>query len=396
MTGNSSGRTTGTLSVWERISLVGLIPWFTARWLFGFVFHGNPELHWRQRLAVSLLRAQRATFAPSQLRWLSRRTSTRDAIVGYSKEHGLAHRIITLKTVATTDVVELDIPPPSLHFLAHFSPTERDGDSGLTLLYFHGGGFVNPLRKAAHMPFIHRCATAGDATRVVIVEYGLAPEHPYPAQMVQCIAALRYLVDEMDLDPGKIVLGGDSAGGQLVGAVLVHLARPSPYAPPLTLRGKLKAALLVSPWAVLPSSCDGSYRTNARLDYLNQTIVDQFQASWKGNENEIWANLYGVEEARAVWRKIVPNEDQGIVGKILVTAGTAEVFLDGCRAVAKDGMGAETVVIHRDIDCDAPRGKTLVLAECQGEVHVQSAVDCAVAFDGGLTMRAITSWLATI
>lgn len=92
----------------------------------------------------------------------------------------------------------------------------------------------------------------------------------------------------------------------------------------------------------------------------------------------------------------MPNGVHGLVRKVLVTAGTAEVFLDGCRAVARDGMDAETVVIASDVDCELLRGKTLVLAECQGEVHVQPAVDCAVSFDRGLTMRAITSWLATI
>lgn len=365
-----------------------------ARWLLGFALYRNPALHWRQRLAVSLLRAQRTTFPTRHLRWLSRRASTRDAIIAYCHQHGLTHSMVTLNAAPTEDAVaQLNIPGASLHFVTSL----QTSDSGPTLLYFHGGGFVNPLRSAGHMPFILRCAAACRATQTLILEYALAPEHPYPAQLVQCVAALRHLLEDMNIDPGDIVLAGDSAGGLLVGAVLAHLARPSPHAPPLSLGGRrLKAALFVSPWAVLPSSRGGSYAANEGSDYLSRTQVDQARVAWNGKEDEIWANLYGVEEAGEVWDKIVPRGEQGLVQKIMVTAGTAEVFLDGCLAFARDGMRAETIAVARETDCDVLRGKTVVLAVCEGEVHVQPALDCAVAFDQGSMMRAITSWLATI
>jgi acetyl esterase/lipase len=263
-------------------------------------------------------------------------------------------------------------------------------------LYFHGGGFVNPLRGAAHMPFIMRCAAACRAKKVVVLEYALAPEHPYPAQLVQTVATLRHLLDDMALRPGDIVLAGDSAGGQLVGALLAHLVRPSPYVPAVVMNGKFKAALFISPFVRLQNADVASYASNDGRDYLTRVQVDRFKAAWKGREDEIWANLCGVNGADEIWAKVFAPGPEGLVSKVMVTVGTAEIFLDCCRAFANDHVQAETVAITRDIDRRIFEGRNAVLAECEGETHVQVALDSVVGYEKGTKMRAIIVWLATV
>ncbi len=367
-----------------------------ARWLLTFVSHKNPALHWRQRLALAFLQAQRASFPTSHLRWLLRRVSTREAILQYSSKNSISHETIIIDdATAASSVGDFDVPPPTLHVLD--APAAMQDDAGPTLLYFHGGGFVNPLRGAAHMPFIMRCATACRATQVVILEYALAPEHPYPAQLVQCVMALRYLLEETNVRPGNLVLAGDSAGGQLVGAVLAHIAKPSPYAASVRIEGKFRAALLVSPFVRLPTNTEaGSYESNDGRDYLNQPQVDGFKVAWKGDENEIWANLCGVEASDEVWSKVFPRDSHGLVEKVLVTVGTAEIFLDCCREFSREHVRAETVVANRGTDWAVLDGKDRLLAECDGEVHVQVALDSVVGYRDGVMERAIMAWLSRV
>ncbi|ELZ04537.1 alpha/beta hydrolase [Natrialba aegyptia] len=84
------------------------------------------------------------------------------------------------------------------------------------ILYFHGGGWVvgsidshdNTCRKLA----------ADSGYPVVSVDYRLAPEHPFPAGLQDCYAALEWAAEsapELGADPDQIVLAGDSAGGNL-------------------------------------------------------------------------------------------------------------------------------------------------------------------------------------
>ena len=93
------------------------------------------------------------------------------------------------------------------------------------LLSIHGGGFVLGSMDMDHAAAV-LMAKGADAV-VVSVEYRLAPEHPYPAGLEDCYAALCWLHDhaaELGVDPTRLAVGGQSAGGGL-SAGLALLAR---------------------------------------------------------------------------------------------------------------------------------------------------------------------------
>jgi len=77
--------------------------------------------------------------------------------------------------------------------------------TGPTLLWFHGGGFVFGAPET-HVALASAIAASG--VRVVLPRYRLAPEDPWPAMLDDALAAI-------DALPGPVVIGGDSAGGQL-------------------------------------------------------------------------------------------------------------------------------------------------------------------------------------
>ena len=88
------------------------------------------------------------------------------------------------------------------------------------LVYYHGGAFV---MKPAPQHFENALRYAREADCLVIfVEYRLAPKNPFPAGFNDCHAALRWAIsnaEELGIDKGRLVVGGDSAGGGLAAGV---------------------------------------------------------------------------------------------------------------------------------------------------------------------------------
>lgn len=122
------------------------------------------------------------------------------------------------------------------------------------VLYLHGGSYLFGSTKT-HADIMARIALASGA-RVVGIDYRLAPEHRYPAQLEDALAAFDALV-ERGHAPGEIALAGDSAGGNL--ALVTQLA--------LRDRGEqARCAVLISPWLDLTASSP-STRANDPTDY---------------------------------------------------------------------------------------------------------------------------------
>lgn len=63
--------------------------------------------------------------------------------------------------------------------------------------------------------------------RLIPAPAGLAPEYKYPSQLIETLAGYHYLVNTLGISEDKIVIAGDSAGGNLATAFLLHLARPA-------------------------------------------------------------------------------------------------------------------------------------------------------------------------
>jgi len=106
-----------------------------------------------------------------------------------------------------------------------YFPRGRRPRDGAALLYIHGGGFVVGDLNSEHGGAVALCRDLGIA--IVSVDYRLAPEHPYPAGLEDCYAALAWMHEEADalgLDVERIGIMGGSAGGGLA-ASLALLAK---------------------------------------------------------------------------------------------------------------------------------------------------------------------------
>ncbi len=91
------------------------------------------------------------------------------------------------------------------------------------LLYLHGGGFMLPALPSVHLGFVARlCRDLG--VGAFVPDYRLAPLHRFPAALDDCENAYRALLD-MGFAPGRILLAGESAGGNLVLGLLQRIRR---------------------------------------------------------------------------------------------------------------------------------------------------------------------------
>jgi acetyl esterase/lipase len=103
---------------------------------------------------------------------------------------------------------------------------EKEGaTSGPAVVHFHGGGMISGSVALYDGPVSRY--VSGSGVSMLAVDYRLAPEHPYPTPEEDCYSGLLWLVDhasELGVDPVRIAVMGDSAGGGLAAAVAL-LAR---------------------------------------------------------------------------------------------------------------------------------------------------------------------------
>jgi acetyl esterase len=103
------------------------------------------------------------------------------------------------------------------------------------LVYFHGGGWV--IGDLDTHDVVCRTLAAGGETLVVSVDYRLAPEHKFPAAADDAIAAATWIAEsarDLGIDPSRLVVGGDSAGGNLTAVACLHARETG-----LTLAGQV-------------------------------------------------------------------------------------------------------------------------------------------------------------
>ena len=136
-----------------------------------------------------------------------------------------------------------------------------DGGAGRrpTALFIHGGGFVAGSLAAYDIPL--RWLALRSGWQVAAVDYRLAPEHPFPAAVHDCAAALMVLLTEPDVEAGRLAVIGDSAGGCLA-AVTARRARDAGL--PLALQVLLYPNTDLRPAAALPAGT--AYPSRAEHD----------------------------------------------------------------------------------------------------------------------------------
>lgn len=157
-----------------------------------------------------------------------------------------------------------------------YTPTQTAATGAPVVMYFHGGGWV--LGDVETHDTLCRSLAVATSCVVVSVEYRRSPEHRFPAALNDCTAATAYVAShagEIGVDPRRIVVAGDSAGGNLAAAVALQARdRGGP-----SLRGQV----LIYP--VVDDRCDtASYREFAEGYGLSRTSMRWFWRQYLGDD----------------------------------------------------------------------------------------------------------------
>jgi acetyl esterase len=196
------------------------------------------------------------------------------------------------------------------------------------LVFFHGGGLVAGSLDT-HDPL---CRTLANETgcRIVSVDYRLAPEHKFPAAATDASAACSWVIEhapELGLDPSRIGVGGDSAGGALA-IVACHIARET--------RGPMPAFQLL-----LCPITDFTSEAGSRSEFANGYLVDKTMI-----EQDLM--LYLPNDVGAADPRISPLRlpDFGALPPAFIHTAEFDPFRDEGKAYAERLLGAGVAAAH--------------------------------------------------
>ena len=187
--------------------------------------------------------------------------------------------------------------------------TDADGCAqDAVIVYLHGGGYTMGNLDSHRNLVANLSRTAG--IRALSVDYGLAPENPFPKAVEDAVAAVRF-VHARGIAPNRVIIAGDSAGGGLAAATLVALrdrAIPLPA-----------AAVLISPWLDLTQSGNTMQSQAAADPMVSAELLGKCSAAYLNHQDPkhplaspLFADLVGLPP-------------------LLIHVGTAEVLLDDAR-----------------------------------------------------------------
>ncbi len=185
-------------------------------------------------------------------------------------------------------------------------------DTGRAILYLHGGGYaigsLNTHRRLAYD------ISAASAAKVLLIDYRLAPEHPFPAAVDDAAAAWRWLLQQ-GFATNRLAIAGDSAGGGLTIATLVNLRDKK--------LGLPACAVALSPWVDL-EGLGNSITTRAAQDPMVQKDGLLWMAKLYLNGKDPRTPL--AAPLHAAMKDLPP---------VLIQVGSAETLLDDAIRIAE-------------------------------------------------------------
>jgi acetyl esterase len=216
---------------------------------------------------------------------------------------GLAKTEIPPPVIGETG--ELAAPGPAGEMrLRRYTPADPDARAEAGILFMHGGGCV--IGDLDTHDILCRTLCQDTGATVFALDYRLAPEHPFPAAIEDTAAALVWLSQEaaaLGIDPGRIAVAGDSAGGGLA-AVALHETKGQLAAP-------VRAQALIYPALDLPG------RLPSRKDLADHFPIPRDMIEWFFNH--YFGTAWPIDDARAI--PTLYEDYSGLPPALIITAG---------------------------------------------------------------------------
>ena len=268
------------------------------------------------------------------------------------------------RSLAKTDVApprvggtsEFTVPGPAGPLrVRKYEPAQP---SGASILYFHGGGGV--LGDLDTHDTLCRILCHDTEAAVLSVEYRLAPEHPFPAGVSDAIAALEWLSREakhLSLDPARIAVAGDSAGGGLA-TVALHETKGR-------LDARPAAQLLIYP------ALDLRARQPSRKELIQQFPIPEEMIHWFFNH--YFGTAWPIADPRAT--PALYEDYSGLPPTLIVTAGYdpfRDEGADYARRLAAAGVPVDHACYQGTVHGFMNMGRVLRVAHRTARARIKS------------------------
>nr|WP_208408078.1 alpha/beta hydrolase [Variibacter gotjawalensis] len=198
-------------------------------------------------------------------------------------------------------------------------------DASRVLLFFHGGGYCSGS-IVSHRSMVTEAGRAA-GVRTLAVEYRLAPEHPYPAAHEDALKAWRFL-RQRGFAPEQIIVGGDSAGGNLTASLVLKLRALGEALP--------ACCWLASPWLDLTMSGETLVLKDGVDPLIHKPYLEELASAYAGSASR---NDPGVSPYFADVTGFPPT---------LIQVGSAETLIDDAVRFARK-LGIADVPVTLEI-----------------------------------------------
>ena len=217
-----------------------------------------------------------------------------------------------------SDNVETKMITPTMRL---YEPKGSQDQYLPVLLYLHGGGWTFGSINSCGR-FCDAMAASGEM-RVIALDYRLAPEHPYPEGLNDCITAVNYIIDhatELRIDANHITIGGDSSGGNL--ALATALSE--------TCRGKIESLLLFYPVTKAFDDGSESWQQYGKGFGLDAEIMNAFNRAYTINADK---------RCSAISVGLCSDEELNMLPRTLLIATERDILRDQGVALAERMRG---------------------------------------------------------
>ncbi|WP_367105206.1 alpha/beta hydrolase [uncultured Psychrobacter sp.] len=210
-----------------------------------------------------------------------------------------------------TDEFTIDVSDGDSIRLRRYRDRHANKNNQPALVFYHGGGYVGGSLESHHLVCQHLAADG--KCMVIAVDYRRAPEHPFPTPVNDGLAAYRYIAsnaDKFGVDPTRLAVGGDSAGGNLA-AVVAQQTKEDAYPP--------KLQLLWVPWVDMSHErasyelfATGFFLERSKMRWYTDHYINDKTDKTNPMASPIFGDVQGVAPAVILVAGFDPLRDEGI------------------------------------------------------------------------------------
>ncbi|XP_056331936.1 neutral cholesterol ester hydrolase 1a isoform X2 [Danio aesculapii] len=244
----------------------------------------------------------------------------------------------SLVPITNQEIQTEDVLFDGVHVRVYHPPGDK-GKLRRAVMFIHGGGWSLGAPKLGSYDSLCRQMAADLNAVVVTVDYRMAPDVHFPVQYEECVQAAKHLLkpevlEQYSVDPERVAVCGDSAGGNLAAAVAQRIGTEN------STSAKFKLQVLIYPVLQALDFNTASYQQNHNVPILYRRLMARFWLEYLGADPELAhsimmnnhtaqdQNLLSQNHAKLDWTNLLPKEIRKQFKPVFPVTGSPNILKD--------------------------------------------------------------------